>query len=48
VLVAQDWHLGMSFHPELSDDLRIHRYWLDRVAALQVTSFSRAESVCKA
>jgi 5'-phosphate synthase pdxT subunit len=48
VLVAQDWHLGMSFHPELSNDLRIHRYWLDRVAALQVTSFSRAESVCKA
>ena len=48
VLVAQGWHLGMSFHPELTDDLRIHRYWLDRAAALQATSYSREESVCKA
>lgn len=48
VLVAQDWHLGMSFHPELSDDLRIHRYWLDRAAALPATTFSREEFVCKA
>lgn len=48
VLVAQGWHLSMTFHPELSDDLRIHRYWLDRAAALQATAFSREESVCKA
>ena len=48
VLVAHDWHLGMSFHPELSDDLRIHRYWLDRAAALQSASFSCEESVCQA
>jgi len=30
VLVAQGLHLGMSFHPELTDDTRIHRYWLAR------------------
>lgn len=48
VLVAQDWHLGMSFHPELSDDLRIHRYWLDRAAALQDIASNREESLCKA
>ena len=30
VLVAQGPHLGMSFHPELTDDTRIHRYWLAR------------------
>jgi len=28
VLVAQGLHLGMSFHPELTDDTRIHQYWL--------------------
>ena len=35
VLVAQGWHLGMSFHPELTDDTRIHRYWLERAEGLQ-------------
>jgi 5'-phosphate synthase pdxT subunit len=30
VLVAQGLHLGMSFHPELTGDTRIHRYWLAR------------------
>lgn len=33
VLVAQGPHLGMSFHPELSGDPRIHAWWLRRIAA---------------
>jgi len=33
VLVAQGLHMGASFHPELTDDPRIHRHWLARVAA---------------
>lgn len=33
VLVAQGPHLGMSFHPELSGDARIHAWWLRRIAA---------------
>lgn len=33
VLVAQGRHLGMSFHPELSRDGRIHAWWLRRIAA---------------
>lgn len=32
VLVAQGRHMGASFHPELTDDTRIHRYWLERAA----------------
>ena len=47
VLVAQGWHLGMTFHPELSDDLRIHRYWLERTAALQNTAVTHMETLCK-
>lgn len=30
VLVAQGPHMGMSFHPELAGDLRIHAAWLQR------------------
>lgn len=30
VLVAQGWHMGMSFHPELADDPRLHAEWLRR------------------
>ena len=30
VLVAQGLHMGASFHPELTGDPRIHRYWLAR------------------
>lgn len=33
VLVAQGPHLGMSFHPELSGDARIHAWWLRRITA---------------
>jgi len=32
VLVAKGHHLAASFHPELTQDDRIHRYWLDRIA----------------
>lgn len=30
VLVAQGGHMGMSFHPELADDPRLHAEWLRR------------------
>lgn len=33
VMVRQDNLLGTSFHPELTDDLRVHRYFLDMVAS---------------
>ncbi len=33
VLVRQKPHVGMSFHPELSEDLRIHEFFLKAVAA---------------
>ena len=32
VMVRQDKFLALSFHPELTDDLRIHRYFLDMIA----------------
>ena len=32
VLVAKGHHLAASFHPELTQDDRIHRYWLDLIA----------------
>ena len=32
VLVRQGRLLASTFHPELSNDLRVHRYFLDRVA----------------
>jgi len=31
VMARQDKFLALSFHPELTDDLRIHRYFLDMV-----------------
>lgn len=34
VAVRQGRILGMTFHPELTDDLRFHRAFLDRVAAV--------------
>lgn len=33
VLVAQGRHMGMSFHPELTDDPRVHAEWLRRMRA---------------
>lgn len=32
-LVAQGWHMGMSFHPELTDNPRLHAEWLRRARA---------------
>lgn len=34
VAVLQDNVFGTSFHPELTNDTRIHRWWLKRVSAL--------------
>lgn len=34
VLVAQGWHMGMSFHPELGEDPRLHAEWLRRARRL--------------
>lgn len=36
VLVAQGPHMGASFHPELTDDPRIHALWLARAEAWSV------------
>lgn len=32
VAVRQGWALATSFHPEMTDDLRVHRYFIDMVA----------------
>jgi len=31
VMVRQDNMLALSFHPELTDDLRVHKYFLDMI-----------------
>lgn len=31
VIVRQDKMLALSFHPELTDDLRVHKYFLDMI-----------------
>jgi len=30
VMIASGKHVALSFHPELTDDTRIHNYWLSR------------------
>ena len=30
VMIAAGKHVALSFHPELTDDTRIHRYWLKK------------------
>lgn len=30
VIISKGHHLALSFHPELTDDTRIHAYWLSR------------------
>jgi len=50
VLIAQDHHLAASFHPELTADNRIHRYWLslfDEDAGKESTHFKNYASVAK-
>jgi len=32
IMARQDKFLALSFHPELTDDLRVHRYFLDMIA----------------
>lgn len=34
VAVEQGPHLGLCFHPEMTDDLRLHRYFVERVEEL--------------
>lgn len=31
VMIGSDRHIALSFHPELTDDTRIHEYWLDKI-----------------
>lgn len=38
VMVEQGSILASAFHPELTDDLRIHRYFVDKVARLASSS----------
>ena len=33
VAVEQDQHIGLAFHPEMTDDPRLHRYFVQRVEA---------------
>ena len=33
VAVAQGPHLGLCFHPEMTDDPRLHQLFLERAAA---------------
>ena len=30
VMIEQGKHVAMSFHPELTDDTRVHEYWLNK------------------
>ena len=32
IMIAKDRHLALSFHPELTDDNRIHQYWLKQLS----------------
>lgn len=36
VIVQQGRHLALAFHPELTDDSRIHRYFLEQVAGINL------------
>lgn len=35
ILVESDLHLGATFHPELTDDLRIHRYFIQKIKEIK-------------
>jgi pyridoxal 5'-phosphate synthase pdxT subunit len=37
VLVEQGHNLACAFHPELTDDLRLHRYFIAKVAAKRIS-----------
>ncbi|MGH7687423.1 MAG: pyridoxal 5'-phosphate synthase glutaminase subunit PdxT [Candidatus Dormibacteria bacterium] len=38
VAVEQGPHLGLCFHPEMTDDIRLHRYFVERVDELRERS----------
>ncbi len=38
VAVAQGPHIGLCFHPEMTDDLRVHQLFLERAAASREVS----------
>ena len=38
VAVEQGPHLGMCFHPEMTEDIRLHQYFVDRVDELREQS----------
>jgi len=31
VMIGKDKHVALSFHPELTDDTRIHEYWIKKL-----------------
>ena len=43
VMVDQGSQLACAFHPELTDDLRIHRYFLDKAGSWKKRSISKGE-----
>ena len=38
VAIEQGPHLGLCFHPEMTDDIRLHQYFVDRVDELLESS----------
>jgi len=38
VMIASGKHIALSFHPELTDDTRIHSYWLNRAGLIPETA----------
>lgn len=43
VMIRQGHHLASSFHPELTDDSRVHRFWLGLVEASAAKKASRLQ-----
>ena len=39
VLIAQGHHMGASFHPDLTGDVRVHRRWLEHAARDSATPY---------
>ena len=31
IMIGKGKHIALSFHPELTDDIRIHEYWLNNI-----------------
>jgi pyridoxal 5'-phosphate synthase pdxT subunit len=45
VLIAQGHHMGASFHPELTGDLRVHRRWLEQAARDSAAPYCAGASI---